>query len=501
MESASAPGRDSVTDSSATASSAAAQKPAPLTPDLCVIGAGRAGLALASAAAAFGVPTVLVARDGLGGAMRKTGSLASSALIAAGARAQALREAGRFGGGAGEPEVNFAQVHDHMARAVAQLAPNATAERLTALGVKVIAGEGRFRDRNSIQVGEHVIRARRFAIATGSRPRATGIPGLEDLAVLSEDTIATLTRRPERLIVLGGEPAAIALAQAMGRLGSAVTLIAPQGLLPGEDAEAVGLLRRALLREGVALHEEAAILRGETRTKGRLRLILDGTPERIVEGTHLLSTARDADIAALDLELGGLTRDDKGIVVNAGLRTGNRRVYAIGACAGGAAGGRQEPHAADHHASLVLRRALFRQPAQIGATIPRIVESEPALASAGLSEAEARAKAREIRVLRWPYAESDRAQAERRSEGFVKLVTDRKGRILGATIVGSQAGELITPWTIAIQKGLGVQEMAGFVFPSPSYSEISGRAALSHFAPMATKPGLRRLIGFLRRFG
>lgn len=484
-----------------TDSSATAPKPAPVTPDLCVIGAGRAGLALASAAAAFGVPTVLIARDGLDGAADKSGGLASAALIAAGARAQALREAGRFGTGAGEPEVNFAQVHDHLSRTTAQLAPNATAERFTALGVKVIAGEARFRDRNSVVVGEQVIRARRFAIATGSRPKTLAIPGLEGVPFLSEEMVATLTRRPERLIVLGGEPAAIALAQAMQRLGSSVTLVAPQGLLAGEDAEAVGLLRRALLREGVVLHEGAEILRGETLTKGRLRLVLAGEPQQVVEGTHLLSTAREPDIATLDLELGGLIRDDKGIVVNAGLRTGNRRVYAIGACAGGAAGGRHEPHAAEHHARLVLRRALFRQPAQLGAVIPRIVESEPALASAGLPEAEARAKAREIRVLRWPHAESGRAQAERRSEGFVKLVTDRKGRILGATIVGAQAGELITPWTIAIQKGLGVQEMAGFVFPSPSFSETSGRAAVSYLAPMAAKPGLRRLIGFLRRFG
>lgn len=484
-----------------TDSSATAQKPAPLTPDLCVIGGGRAGLALASAAAAFGVPTVLVARDGLGGAARKTGRLASAALIAAGARAQALREAGRFGTSSGEPEVNFAQVHDHMARVAAQLAPNATAERFTALGVKVIAGEARFRDRNSILVGEQVIKARRFAVATGSRPRTPAIPGLEEIPLLSEDTIATLTRRPERLIVLGGEPAAVALAQAMQRLGSAVTIIAERGLLPDEDAEAVGLVRRALLREGIALLEDARVLRGKTAAKGRVKLFLAGEPEQIVEGTHLLSTEREPDIMALDLELGGLVRDDKGIVVNAGLRTGNRRVYAIGACAGGAAGGRREPHAAEHHAGLVLRRALFRQPARLGAAIPRLVESEPALASAGLSEAEARAKAREIRVLRWPYAEGDKAQAERRTEGFVKLVTDRKGRILGATIVGAQAGELIAPWTIAIQKGLDVQEMAGFVFPSPSFSEVSGRVAVSYFTPLAAKPGLRRLIGFLRRFG
>jgi pyruvate/2-oxoglutarate dehydrogenase complex dihydrolipoamide dehydrogenase (E3) component len=488
-----------VTDSSATA-----HRPAPLTPDLCVIGAGRAGLALAAGAAAFGVPTVLIARDGMGAAGRNKGSLASAALIAAGAQVQALREAGRFGIATGEAQVNFAQVHDHMAKVTGALAPNASVERFTALGVKVIAGEARFRDRNSVLVGTQVIKARRFAIATGSRPAAPDIPGLEEVALLSEDDIATLTRRPDRLIVLGGEPAGLALAQAMQRLGSAVTIVATQGLLPNEDAEAVGLVRRALLREGVVLHEDAKVLRAET-PKGRVRLILaaaEGEPEQIVEGTHLLVTERRPDIETLDLELGGITSDAKGVIVNASLCTSNRRVYAIGACAGGAAGGPQEPHAAEHHAGLVLRRALFRQPARLGAaTIPRIVQSDPALASVGLSEAEARAKAREIQVLRWPYAETDKAQAERRTEGFVKLVTDRKGRILGVTIVGAQAAELIAPWSMAIQKGMDVKEMAGFVFPSPAFSEISGRAATSYYAPLAAKPGLRRLIGFLRRFG
>ncbi|RDJ25250.1 dihydrolipoamide dehydrogenase [Bosea caraganae] len=473
-----------------------------MTPDLCVIGAGRAGLALASAAAAFGVPTVLIARDGMSGAGRNAGGLPSGALIAAAAQVRALREASRFGIAAGEPQVNFAQVHDHMARVAAALAPNASAERFTALGVKVITGEARFRDRNSVLVGDQVIKARRFAVATGSRPAIPAIVGLEELAILSEDSIATLTRCPDRLIVLGGEPAAIALAQAMQRLGSVVTIVAAQGLLPGEDPEAVGLIRRALLREGVTLHEETKVLRAETAAKGRVRLVLAGEPEHIVEGTHLLVTAREPDLAALDLELGGITSDAAGITVSTGLRTSNRRVYAIGACAGGAPGGLQAPHVADHHASLVLRRALFRQPARLGAAvIPRIVQSDPALASVGLTEAQARAKSPAINVLRWPYAESDKAQAERKTEGFVKLVTDKKGRILGVTIAGAQAAELILPWSMAIQKGFDVKEMAGFVMPSPAFSEISARAATSFFAPLAAKPGLRRLIGFLRRFG
>lgn len=487
-----------MTDSSATG------KAVPLTPDLCVIGAGRAGRALASAAAAFGVPVVLIARDGMSGAGRNQGDLPAAALIAAGARMKAVNEAGQFAIAVQDPQVNFAQVHDHMVRAAGALAPNASAERFRALGVTVLAGEARFRDRNSVLVGEQVIKARRFVIATGSRPADVPFPELAGLPLLNEDNLWTLTRRPETLLVLGHGPAAIALAQAMQRLGSAVTLVAEQELLPNEDPEAVALLRRSLLRDGVTLHEQARALSAKA-VKGRARLVLagsDGGPEQVVEGTHLLVTRRQPDIEALDLELAGIAGDPTGIVVDARLRTANRRVFAIGACAGGAAGGRSEPHVADHHAGLVLRRALFRQPARLGvAVVPRIVPGMPGLAGAGLSEAEARAKVRDIQVLRWPYAENDQAQAGRQSEGFIKLVSDRKGRILGVTIVGAQAAELVTPWCMAIQQGLALKDMAGFVFPSPALSEISGRATLSHYAPLAAKAGPRRLINFLRRFG
>ncbi len=486
-----------MTDSSATA------KAAPLTPDLCVIGAGRAGQALASAAAAFGTPVVLVARDGMGGPGRNLGDLPAAALVAAGTRMRAVAEAGRFGIGIGEAQVNFVKLHDHIARTSEALAPNASAERFGALGVQVIEGEARFRDRNSVVVDGQVIKARRFVIATGTRPVEEPFPELAGVPVLSEDDLPTLTSRPESLLVLGSDAAAVALAQAMQRLGSSVTLVSEQELLPGEDQEAVALMRRALLRDGVTLREGVRTLRAES-IKGRARLVLAAADqaEETVEATHLLITRRRPDVAALELELAGIASDASGIIVDRRLRTANRRVYAIGACAGGEADGSRAPHAADHHARLVLRRILFRQPTRLGsAVVPRIVPGQPALASAGLSEAEATAKKREIQVLRWPYAENDHAQAERRTEGFVKLVADRKGGILGVTIVGAQAPELIAPWCLAIQRRLGIADMAGLVFPSQALSEISGRVALSHYAPLAAKPGPRRLIGFLRRFG
>lgn len=485
-----------------TGSPATAFNTTPLTPDICVIGAGAAGLSLATAAALFGGSVVLAERDRLGGG--KDAAI-SRALIAASARVRLLQHAGLFGIAAGEPEVDFAKVQAHIAGVVAALAPNETVERLAALGVNVIKGEARFRDRNTVQVGDREIKARRFVIATGSRPATPPIPGMDKTPFLTSETLLTLNRRPERLIVLGCGSEGVELAQAMRRLGSSVTIVGAEDLLPDEDPEAALLIRRALLRDGIALHERAKILRVET-PRNRVRFVLAGTKgeaELALDGTHLLVAGeRQPKIAALDLELAGITSDAKGIIVNKGLRTANRRVFAIGGCASEVPHSSHLGHAANHQASLVLRNILFRLPVNANAAaLPRVTSCDPELASIGLSEEQARKAAREIRILRWPYAESDKAQAERQTEGFVKLITDGKGRVLGTTIIGTKAAELIAPWCLAIEKGLNVKDIAGLVLPSSSLSEISKRAALSVYSPLASRPGIRRLIGFLRRFG
>jgi pyruvate/2-oxoglutarate dehydrogenase complex dihydrolipoamide dehydrogenase (E3) component len=483
----------------------AASAKAPLTPDICVIGAGSAGLSVAAAAAMFGVPVVLVERDRMGGDCLNVGCVPSKALIAAGARAQAIRDSGPFGITAGQPQVNYAQVHAHVHRVIAAIAPNDSVERFTALGAQVIKGEARFINRSTLMVGEQAIKPRRIVIATGSRPAAPSIPGLDQIAFLTNESVFSLKSLPERLLVLGGGPIGVELAQAMARLGSTVTIVEAQSLLSRDDPEAAGIVRRALLRDGVTLIEQAKVSRAESM-RGGIRLVLAATaeaPERTVEGTHLLVAAgRKPNIEALDLELAGIASDARGVIVDKGLRTANRRVFAIGDCASGAAGGLQFTHVANYHAGLVVRSTLFRLPVKVSTpAIPRVTYSHPELASVGLSEAEARKASGEIRVLRWPFSENDRAQAERETQGFVKLVTDKKGRILGVTIVGAQAGELILPWCLAVQKKMAVKDMAGLVFPYPTLSEVSKRAAVSFYAPLAAKPGIRRLIGFLRRFG
>jgi pyruvate/2-oxoglutarate dehydrogenase complex dihydrolipoamide dehydrogenase (E3) component len=478
---------------SQTASPAASTEP--LTPDICVIGHGPGGLAVATAAALFGVRVLLIRHDG--SELPPNEGARGQALRAAAGQARAVTGAASFGLATDAGQVDYGRVRAHLDQVAARSAANDSNERLTALGVRVLEGPARFQNRHQIAVGETVIRARRFVIATGSRPALPSIPGLADLPCLTEDSVFDLAKRPDRLLVLGGTAAAIELAQAMHGLGSDVTLIAPDGLLPDEDPEAVGVLRRALLRDGVSLHESRPILRAESHRQ-RPRLVLEG--DLTVDGTHLLvASGRKPNIAGLELDLAGVRGEDAGVVVDGSLRTANRRIYAIGACTGAAEA--VFSHAAQHQAGLVLRNALFRQPVRFRPEqVPRTVHGRPELASVGLSEAQARAQGA-LRVLRWPYAESNRAQAERQTEGLVKLLTDHKGGILGAVIAGAQAAELIAPWGLAVQKRMNVKEMAGLIAPSQNLTEISQRAALSFQAPLATKPGIRRLIGFLRRFG
>ena len=476
---------------------AKAAKPAALTPDICVIGAGGNGVALAIAAAAFGAPVVLIERDAIGGG---SGPLATRALIEIGARAQALRDAGRFGLAATEPQPHPAQIHDHIQRALAADRANHTAERLATLGITVIRGEARFTSRSTVTVEGQPIKARRFVIATGARVAPLAIAGLVSVPVLHEADLAGLTRLPERPIVIGG--AGAALAQALRRLGYAATLVAPEGLLAGHDDEAATILRRRLLRERLELHEGRATLRAE-RGRSGLRLVLaTASGDTTIEGSHLLVCGpRQPEIGDLDLDLAGIRWGASGISVDRSLRTSNRRVYALGACAGGAAAA-QPDRAGDDHVGLVLRGILFRQPVKIDPkSEPRVVWSQPEVASIGLSEAEARQTAGAIRLLRWPFSENAAAQAAGETEGFVKAIVDRKGRILGVTICGDAAGELIAPWCIAMRAGLGVGDLAGMPLPAGARSDASRRAALSFHATLTTRPALRRLIGFLRRFG
>ncbi len=468
-----------------------------LRPDICVIGAGSGGLSVAAAAAAFGVPVVLIEKARMGGDCLNTGCVPSKSLIAAARRARMIAEAPAFGVTAQGTQIDFQRVHDHVHEIIAAIAPNDSEERFTGLGVRVIDGAARFSDPATVKVGEIEIKARRFVLATGSTAAIPPIPGLDATPYLTNETIFDLTARPDHLIVIGGGPIGLELAQAFRRLGSAVTVLEAAEPLSREDPECAAVVLGQLAREGVSIRSGVKIARVEPASS--VRVVLGGEGEEAIEGSHLLvATGRRPTVEGLGLDEAGIKYQRKGIVVDKGLRTTNRKVYAIGDVAGGL----QFTHAANYHAGLVIRNALFRLPVKANDdVIPRVTFTDPELAQVGLTEAEAKRRGHAINVLRWPYHENDRAQAERATRGHIKVLTSKRGKILGATIVGAEAGELIATWALAISQNLNIRAFMGVVVPYPTLAEIGKRAAITYFTPSLTNSWVRRIIRLLRRLG
>jgi pyruvate/2-oxoglutarate dehydrogenase complex dihydrolipoamide dehydrogenase (E3) component len=471
-----------------------------LTPDICVIGGGSAGLSVAAAAAAFGVPVVLIEKHKMGGDCLNTGCVPSKALLAAAKRAAIMQNSGAFGVSAQNVMVDFAKVQAHVRSVIAAIAPMDSVERFTGLGVRVIQGAASFKDRNTVTVGDIEIRARRFVIATGSAPAVPPIPGLGEGPYLTNETIFDLTMLPKHLVVIGAGPIGLELAQAFRRFGSQVTVLEAARALAKDDPECAAIVVDSLERDGIVLRKGVKVT-GVTHGDGSVKVKFEGAQgEETVEATDfLVATGRKPVTGGLNLEAAGIAYDGSGVIVNSSLKTGNKRVYAIGDAA---AGQLQFTHAANYHAGLVIRNALFRLPVRVNNdAIPWVTYTEPELAQSGISEAQARERGLKIRILRWPYHDNDRAQAERETHGHIKVITNTSGKILGATIVGSQAGELITAWSLAIAKGLNIRAFTGIVVPYPTLSEISKRAAIDYFTPSLTSPWVRRIIAWLRIFG
>ncbi|KAA5602965.1 dihydrolipoyl dehydrogenase family protein [Blastochloris sulfoviridis] len=470
-----------------------------LTPDLCVIGAGSGGLSVAAAAAGFGVPVVLVERHRMGGDCLNTGCVPSKALLAAAKRAQAIRTAGTFGIAAGAPTVDFRAVMAHVRAVQAAIAPNDSEERFTALGVTVIRASARFVSAGVVAAGDVEIAARRFVIATGSKPALPPIAGLTDTPHLTTDTIWDLDVLPRHLAIIGGGPVGCELAQAFCRLGSAVTVLEAARPLAGHAADCADVAIAALRREGVVVRSPVDVAAVHRAADGVAIEIAENGGRVTLEASHLLVAAgRRPNVDCLGLDRAGIASSPRGIAVDAGLRTTNRRVYAIGDVIGGT----MFTHAAGWQAGLVVRSALFRLPVTFDPdVIPRVTFTDPELAAVGLDEASARSRHRDVRVVRVPFSDNDRAQAERDTAGFLQVVMTARGRILGAAIVGRDAGEMIGAWSLAVARGANIRTFAALIAPYPTRAEIGRRAAFAFFAPRLTGRLAKGIIRALRWFG
>lgn len=465
--------------------------------DLCIIGGGSGGLSVAAGAAQMGARVVLLEGHKMGGDCLNYGCVPSKALIAAGKHAHAMTTGAPFGVAPAVPKTDYAAAKDHVAATIAGIAPHDSVERFEGLGVRVIEEYGRFVSKTEVQAGEHLIRARRFVVATGSSPFVPPIPGLDGVPYETNETIFELRERPEHLIVIGGGPIGMELAQAHRRLGSKVTVLEGLKAFGKDDSELAAIALERIRAEGVAVIEGAMAAEISGKAGAITVTTKDGARH---SGSHLLiAVGRKVNLDRLDLDKGGIAFERGGIKVDAGLRSvSNRRVYAIGDVAGGL----QFTHVAGYHAGIVVRSALFGLPAKAKtAHLPWATYTDPEMAQVGLTEEQARkAHGAALEVVRADYAENDRARAERLTTGLVKVMVVR-GRPVGASIVGAQAGELIQIWALAIANGLKMSAVANMVAPYPTLGEVNKRAASAYFSPrLFENPWVKRIVRLVQRF-
>ena len=470
-----------------------------LNPDICVIGAGSGGLTVAAAAASFGVDVVLIESGKMGGDCLNYGCVPSKALIAAAKHAHTRKESGKFGIEFPEMKVDFKGVHDHIRHVISTIEPHDSVERFEGLGVKVILGTGKFVDSSTVQVADYQVKARRFVISTGSSPAVPPIKGLQDVPYFTNETIFENSEKLDHLIVVGGGPIGMELAQSHTRLGVKVTVVEALKILGRDDPELVEIVKNQVKEDGVELLDET-LVNEVKRDNDQIQVVVeqDGKVQTIT-GSHLLiATGRIPNTTELGLESAGIAFDKKGIHADSGLKTTNRKVFAIGDVASGP----QFTHWAGYQAGLILRNILFRLPIKENRNLlPWVTYTSPELAHCGLSEEQAREQHGEIKILSWDYKENDRAQAERKSEGKIKIIIAKNGKILGADIAGYNAGELISMWGLAISKKFKIRDMLGFVPPYPTFTEMNKRVSVTNYSESTKSPVVRGIIKFLQKFG
>ena len=467
--------------------------------DICIIGAGSGGLSVAAGASQMGARAVLIEKGKMGGDCLNYGCVPSKALIAAGHTAHLIRGSDRFGIAATEPSVDFQGVHDHVHGVIAAIAPHDSVERFEALGVTVIRDAARFVGPRAVEAGGKRIEAKYVVVATGSSADVPPIPGVDETPHYTNETVFDLTERPSHLIVVGGGPIGSELAQAHRRLGARVAVLEMFSILGKDDPEATEVVKRRMRSEGIDLREGVSIKRVAKNGAGiTVEVEAEGKTETL-SGSHLLVAAgRKPNVEGLDLEKAEVDYSAKGIAVDARLRTSNKRVFAIG----DVTGGYQFTHMAGYHAGIVIRNALFKMPSKVNyRAVPWVTYTDPEIAHVGQTEAQAKeVHGKDLRILRFAFHENDRAQAERETDGLIKVVTDKKGRVLGASIAGARAGELLLPWVMAVDRRQKVGKMAQLIAPYPTLSEASKRAAGSYYVPSLFSERTKKLVRFLMKF-
>lgn len=468
--------------------------------DLLILGGGVGGLVTASVASQLGLKVTLIeADDRLGGDCLHYGCVPSKALLHCARLFHQQRQAAVHGlGGSLEPTVDMSAVNGYIRSVIDTLQQHDDPERFRSYGCEVVFGRGRFVGPNRVEVNGEVRQGRRIVIATGSSPFVPPIEGLEQVGYLTNESMFSLDTLPEHLAVLGGGPIGIEMAQAFRRLGSKVTvLMRGDTILPNDDLELATLLQQRLLEEGVNFLTNCDLLRVEKGSDGRrlLTLKVPSGESQLSVDELLIATGRQANTNHLDLAAAGVEENRQGIVVDDHLRTSNRRIYACG----DVCGPYRFTHMAEYQAGIVITNALFRLRKRVDySLIPWVTYTDPELAAVGLSEQQAKEQGLEVDVLRFPFRDIDRAVVEGTTAGLTKLIV-RKGKILGASILGPNAGELLHEIVLAMKSGSSIRTISAAIHAYPTLSQIHRRTVNTYYSSKLFSPVSRQFVQWINR--
>jgi pyruvate/2-oxoglutarate dehydrogenase complex dihydrolipoamide dehydrogenase (E3) component len=475
--------------------------------DLVVIGAGTAGLVVAAGAAGLGLglKVALIEKHLMGGDCLNVGCVPSKCVIRSSRVIGEIREAARLGISVDDRvEVDFSAVMERMRRLRAGISYHDSAERFRKLGIDVFLGEASFHSSSSIIVGDRVLKFKKAVIATGARAVRPSIPGIEEAGYLTNETVFSLTERPQRLAVIGGGPIGSELAQAFSRLGCEVVLFhRGSHILNKEDADAAEIVQNTFLREGIRLVLNCQILRVEKSSEGKtLYFNCNGQEESITVDQILAGAGRAPNVEGLNLEAVGVEYDRRrGVFVNDYLQTTNPKIYA----AGDICMNWKFTHAADAAARIAIKNTLF-SPFGFGKyklsdlVMPWVTYTDPEIAHVGMYEEEAQQRGIKANTIKIPFSSVDRAIADGEEEGFVKILHEKgSDRILGATIVARHAGEMISEVTTAIVGKLGLSKLSSVIHPYPTQAEGIKKAADAYRRTLLTA-NTKRLLGLLLKF-
>ncbi len=467
--------------------------------DLVVIGGGTGGLIVTSVAAQLGLKvTMIERREKLGGDCLLTGCVPSKTLIHAAKVASMMRRAGEYGLTSVEPEVNLGKVSDHVQSVIDQIQVHDDPERFRGYGAEVIFGHATFTDSHTVDVNGQSIQGKRFVIASGSSPFVPPIPGLDEVSYLTNENIFSLQDLPARLIVLGGGAIGIEMAQAYARLGSKVTVVErlPQ-ILPQEDPEISDMLAEHLINEGIDILTGTS---AETVSKSgdvyQMKCRREDKTEIAIDSDALLvAVGRRPNVEGMGLDVAGVEYDNKGIKVDKRLRSTSKHIFACG----DVAGPYPFTHMAEYQAGIVISNAIFRFPKKTNyRVVPWVTYSDPELARVGITEQQAKEQGLDVDVLRFPFSGIDRALAEVEPVGEMKLIS-RKGKILGATILGPHAGELIHEIVLAMQAGLKIGDISATIHAYPTLAQVSRRTVNTYYGEKLFSDRTRKVVGWINK--